>query len=93
MIEVRVPVVEYPDPQLVEPNPLPRSLGGLVLGVLDNQKPHATELLEAISAALGQPDPPRKVVRETKSPPIPASRWAIDSLAASADMTLVGSAD
>lgn len=93
MIEVRVPVVAYPDPQLVEPNPLPRSLGGRVLGLLDNQKPHASELLDAIATALSQPDPPSEILRETKSPPIPASRWAIESLSAGADMTLVGSAD
>ena len=34
MIEVRVPVVPYPDPQLVKPNPLPRRLEGITLGVL-----------------------------------------------------------
>jgi hypothetical protein len=93
MIEVRVPVVAYPDPKLVQPNPLPRSLAGLTLGVLDNQKPHATELLQAIVSGLSQPDPPARVLRETKSPPIPASLQAIDSLAAGADMTIVGSAD
>jgi hypothetical protein len=93
MIEVRVPIVAYPDPQLVQPNPLPRSVAGLVLGLLDNQKPHASDLLQAIVAGLSQPDPPSKVLRETKSPPIPASRWAIESLSAGADMTLVGSAD
>lgn len=93
MIEVRVPIVAYPDPQLVEPNALPRSLAGRVLGLLDNQKPHATELLQAIAGGLSAPVPPSKVLRETKSPPIPASRWAIDSLSAGADMVLVGSAD
>jgi hypothetical protein len=89
-MEARVPVVPYPDPQVVTQRPLPRSTAGIVLGVLDNQKPNATPLLDAIVAALPAP---ARIVRAQKSPPIPASEEALGSLARGVDMTIIASAD
>jgi hypothetical protein len=93
MLEVRVPVVPFPDPIVQKQQPLPRSLDGIVLGVLDNQKPNASLLLDRIIARLGERSRLAKLVRTQKSPPIPASEEAITTLSGGADMTLIASAD
>jgi hypothetical protein len=93
MIEVRVPIVPYPDPVLQTPRPLPPSLDGITLGILDNQKPNATALLETIVEGLGKLGKPARILRQKKSPPIPAGQPAIATLSGGADMTIIGSAD
>jgi hypothetical protein len=93
MIEVRIPTVGYPEVTAVPLQPLPRSLEGLTLGVIDNQKPNATPLLEAIVQGLSEHGRPKRVIRTQKSPPIPASEEVITTLSGGADMTIIGSAD
>src|SRR5262249_21319375 len=90
---VRIPIVSYPDPIVQAQRPLPAKLAGIKLGVLDNQKPNASALLDEIIAGLGRHGPFAKVLRERKSPPIPASQLAIETLSGGADMTIIGSAD
>jgi hypothetical protein len=93
MVRVHVPIVEYPDPVEQRPNPLPRSLAGVTLGILDNQKPNSTLLIEAILGALPPSERPARLVRAFKSPPIPAPEEALTTLSGGVDMTLIASAD
>jgi hypothetical protein len=92
-MKLRVPIVPYPRPEVLEPRPLPARLRGVVLGLLNNQKPNATELLAAILGRLEHVAPPARVVRGIKSQPIPAPTDVITTLAGGADMTLIASAD
>jgi hypothetical protein len=93
-MRVRVPTVRHPEPEPVSPNALPASLRGLKLGVLDNQKPNATELLDDIVAVLqAKFGPFAKIVRQRKSPPTPASVMALDTLSREVDVTIIGSGD
>jgi len=93
-MRVRVPTVKHPEPKPQAQNPLPPTLRGLRLGVLDNQKPNATELLDDIVAVLQQKYGPfAKIVRQRKSPPTPASVMALDTLSREVDVTIIGSGD
>jgi hypothetical protein len=87
-MEVRVPTVPAPALPAVSLTPLPRSLVGLKLGVLDNHKPNASIVLAQIVADLGGKNP----IRADKSAPLPAPPEALTHLA-KADLIIVGNAD
>lgn len=93
-MRVRIPTVRHPEPKPAVRSPLPASIGGIRLGILDNQKPNATDLLKDIVASLERRHGPfAKVVRQTKSPPTPASTMALDTLSREVDVTIIGSGD
>jgi hypothetical protein len=93
-MRVRVPTVRHPEPAPAKQNALPTKLTGIALGVLDNQKPNATLLLEDIVHELERRHGKfAKVVRRTKSPPTPASQMALDTLSREVDVTIIGSGD
>ena len=93
-MRVRVPTVRHPEPSPQAPNPLPSALAGVRLGILDNQKPNAPELLDDLIAVLQERHGPfAKILRQRKSPPTPASPMALDTLAREVDVTIIGSGD
>ncbi len=93
-MRVRIPTVRHPEVQPQAQNPLPRSLSGVTLGILDNQKPNATLLLADIVSELERRHGKfKRVVRQTKSPPTPASVMALDTLAREVDVTIIASGD
>ena len=94
LMQVRIPTVRHPDPKPQAQNALPATLAGIRLGILDNQKPNATLLLADIVSILEERHGPfAKVVRQTKSPPTPASVMALDTLSREVDVTIIGSGD
>jgi len=93
-MRVRIPTVRHPEPKPVTRNPLPATLAGIRLGILDNQKPNATLLLDDIVKLLqAKHGPFAKIVRQRKSPPTPASQMALDTLSREVDVTIIGSGD
>ena len=92
MPNVFIPVAYYPTAARQSRQPLPNSLKGVRLGVLNNQKPNATELLESIVSKL-QELTGSSVEYRTKSPPSPAAPGAIDYLSQETDMVIIGSGD
>jgi hypothetical protein len=77
----------------VAPCPLPRSLDDATIGILNNQKPNATELFQAIEAEIRRRARPRGFVLRTKSSPMPAAAADLDHLVAVSDVVLIGSGD
>jgi hypothetical protein len=72
--------------------PRPRDLRGLRLGVLDNSKPNADQLLDRVAELLAQRTGAGPIQRWTKpGSSVPAADH--DALAAGADVFLTGSAD
>ncbi len=93
-MRVRIPTVKHLEPTPQARNPLPPKLAGIRLGILDNQKPNATLLLNDIVAILEERHGPfAKIVRQRKSPPTPASTMALDTLAREVDVTIIASGD
>ena len=93
-MRVRIPTVRHPEPEPVTQKPLPKTLSGIVLGVLDNQKPNATDLLNDIVSFLQERHGPfKKIIKQRKSPPTPASPMALDTLSREVDVTIIGSGD
>jgi hypothetical protein len=93
MLRVRVPVAEFPATEAIKPRPLPRTLDRATIGILNNQKPNATELFGAIEAELLLRVQSPTFVYRTKSPPSPAAVADIDYLVHVSDVVLVGSGD
>ena len=93
MLRLRIPVAEFPSTEALAPQPLPRTLDGARIGILNNQKPNATELFSAIEAELRSRVQNPTFVYRTKSPPSPAAVADIDYLVHVSDVVLVGSGD
>ena len=69
-------------------------LRGKRLGLLDNSKPNAKELLEAVARALDQRyELARIVVRRKPTMSVPAAAPLLDELAQECDVVLTGSGD
>jgi hypothetical protein len=92
MPHVIIPVAEFPVAAKQDRQALPEKLQGVRLGILNNQKPNATELLEGIVARL-QPMTESTVNVRTKSPPAPAAPADVDYLSQETDMVIIGSGD
>ena len=92
MPQVIIPVAEYPTKARQSRQSLPDTLQGVRLGVLNNQKPNATELLESIIGRLKK-STGSEVQYRTKSPPSPAAPADIDYLSQETDMVIIGSGD
>ncbi len=75
----------------MEPQPLPRSLRGVKLGIMNNQKPNATELLANIESRV------REQVASVRTRFKPAQGAAaldaIDELVGTTDMVILASGD
>jgi hypothetical protein len=93
MLRVRIPVAEFPATETLAPRRLPRTLDRATIGILNNQKPNATELFSAIEAELRLRVQSPTFVYRTKSPPSPAAAADIDHLVHVSDVVLVGSGD
>jgi len=71
-----------------------KTLKGAVLGILDNAKPNADELLDAIAARLVADHGIERVVRFSKNVSgVPAAGESINSLAAECSVVITGSGD
>jgi hypothetical protein len=92
-MQVRIPIAEFPQVEPLAPRALPRSFDGITIGILNNQKPNASALFEAIVAEIRRHGEPSEFVYRTKSPPSPAATQDLDHLAHVADVVLVGSGD
>ena len=86
------PSVRFPESTPIALAPLP-ALGGLRLGVLNNQKPNATELLDSIAAELRAAGEIASVRVRTKSPPAPAAPDAIAELTEVSQLAIIGTGD
>jgi hypothetical protein len=92
-VRVLNPEAEFPTTASIQPRRMPRTLDGATIGILNNQKPNATELFAAIEAELQRRAKALEVVYRTKSPPSPAAAGDIDHLVHVSDVVLVGSGD
>ncbi|HET7875469.1 MAG TPA: hypothetical protein VFN71_08070 [Methylomirabilota bacterium] len=73
---------------------LPRDLGGLTVGFLDNTKPNFDRLVEGMGAVLRERFGVKAVVHRRKAnASTPAPREVIEALAKECDLVLAGSAD
>lgn len=92
-MEILDPVAEASPPSI----PLaPRGLDlrGKRLGLLDNSKPNAKELLEAVGRALDQRyELARIVLRRKPTMSVPATELLLEELARECDVVLTGSGD
>jgi hypothetical protein len=72
----------------------PRSLAGLVIGVIDNTKPNFDNLARELTAVLRDRHQVADVVyRKKRSPTVPAEPIVYDELAARCHLILCGSGD
>ncbi len=92
-MEILDPVAEASPPSI----PLAQrglDLRGKRLGLLDNSKPNAKELLEAVASALDQRyELARIVLRRKPTMSVPATEQVLEELARECDVVLTGSGD
>jgi hypothetical protein len=79
---------------LTEPNPFPKSLHGITIGILENSKPNARELMCGVAAELDRRFVGVKtVVRKKPTPAVAATPSDYEWLARECDVVLTGSGD
>ena len=83
-------VIGAPPAQLA---PAPRSLSGLRIGVLDNNKPNAGVLLDRVALRLAERTGAIVGRREEKNAALPAEDQVLDRITKEVQVVLTGSAD
>ena len=92
-MEILDPVAEAHPPSIA-PAARGLDLRGKRLGLLDNSKPNARELLEALASSLAERyELARVVVRTKPTMSVPATEPMLESLAAECDVVITGSGD
>jgi hypothetical protein len=77
-----------------EPNPLPKDLHGITIGILENSKPNAEAVMRGVAAELDRRfGEVTTVVRHKPNPAVPAAASDYEWLARECDVVLTGSGD
>jgi hypothetical protein len=88
------PTVPFSPVEPRPPQPLPRAMAKRHVGVLNNQKPNAPELLQQVMGRLQQSEQLGPLHWALKSPPVPTSEEELGKLAVpEVSLVIVASAD